>query len=46
MPSVPVKRVEQQALVTLHRVREQGMTTRTAWINTLRGVRSLSLSSH
>lgn len=38
MPSVPVKRVEQQALVALHRVREQWMTTRTARINTLRGV--------
>ena len=29
MPSVPVKRIEQQALVALHRVREQWMTTRT-----------------
>lgn len=38
MPSVPVKRVEQQALVGLHRVREQWMTTRTARINTLRGI--------
>jgi len=38
MPSVPVKRVEQQALVALHRVREQWMTTRTARINTLRGI--------
>ena len=38
MPSVPVKRVEQQALVALHRVREQWMTTRTARINTVRGV--------
>ena len=28
MPSVPVKRREQQALVALHRVREQWMTTR------------------
>lgn len=37
-PSVPVKRVEQQALVALHRVREQWMTTRTARINTLRGI--------
>ena len=38
MPSVPVKRVEQQALVALHRVREQWMKTRTARINTLRGI--------
>ncbi len=38
MPSVPVKRVEQQALVAMHRVRQQWMTTRTAHINTLRGV--------
>jgi transposase len=38
IPSVPVKRVEQQALVGLHRVREQWMTTRTARINTLRGI--------
>ena len=38
MPSVPVKRVEQQALVALHRVREQWMTTRTARINALRGI--------
>jgi transposase len=38
MPSVPVKRVEQQALVAVHRVREQWMTTRTARINTLRGL--------
>jgi transposase len=37
MPSVPVKRTEQQALVAVHRVREQWMTTRTARINTLRG---------
>ena len=36
--SVPVKRVEQQALVNLHRVREQWVTTRTARINTLRGL--------
>src|SRR5262249_29534987 len=36
MPSVPVKRIEQQALVAVHRVREQWMTTRTARINTLR----------
>jgi transposase len=38
VPSVPVKRVEQQALVALHRVREQWMSTRTARINTLRGI--------
>jgi transposase len=38
IPSVPVKRVEQQALVAVHRVREQWMTTRTARINTLRGI--------
>ena len=37
-PSVPVKRSEQQALVAVHRVREQWMTTRTARINTLRGI--------
>ena len=38
IPGVPVKRVEQQALVALHRVREQWMTTRTARINVLRGL--------
>jgi transposase len=38
MPTVAVKRVEQQALVALHRIREQWMTTRTARINTLRGI--------
>lgn len=38
IPPVPVKRVDQQALVALHRVREQWMTTRTARINVLRGV--------
>jgi transposase len=38
VPSVPVKRIEQQALVALHRIREQWMTTRTARINTLRGI--------
>lgn len=38
VPTVAVKRVEQQALVALHRVREQWMTTRTARINTLRGL--------
>jgi transposase len=38
IPSVPVKRVEQQAMVAVHRVREQWMTTRTARINVLRGI--------
>ncbi|MEW6125403.1 MAG: IS110 family transposase [Pseudomonadota bacterium] len=38
MPTVPVTRVEQQALVALHRVREQWMSTRTARINVLRGL--------
>jgi len=38
IPGVPVKRVEQQALVALHRVREQWMTTRTARINALRAL--------
>ena len=38
IPAVPVKRVEQQALVGVHRVREQWVTTRTARINTLRGL--------
>jgi transposase len=38
VPTVPVKRVEQQALVALHRVREQWKTTRTARINALRGI--------
>lgn len=38
MPSVPVKRVEQQALVGLHRVRAQWVRTRTARINALRGL--------
>ena len=38
VPGVPVKRVEQQALVAVHRVREQWMTTRTSRINTLRGI--------
>jgi transposase len=38
MPGVPVKRIEQQALVAMHRVREQWMTTRTGRINTLRGI--------
>ncbi len=35
IPAVPIKRAEQQALVGLHRVREQWMTTR---INALRGL--------
>jgi transposase len=38
VPSVPVKRVEQQALVAVHRVRAQWMSTRTARINALRGI--------
>ena len=38
IPGVPVKRIEQQALVAVHRVREQWMTTRTARINALRGI--------
>jgi transposase len=38
LPAVPVKRVEQQALVALHRVRAQWMATRTARINALRGL--------
>jgi len=38
LPPVPVKRVEQQALVALHRVRAQWMATRTARINALRGL--------
>lgn len=38
IPSVPVKSVHQQTLVALHRLREQWMATRTARINTLRGV--------
>jgi transposase len=38
IPSVPVKSVAQQTLVALHRVRDQWMTTRTARINTLRGL--------
>ena len=38
IPGVPVKRSEQQALVQLHRVREQWMRDRTARINTLRGI--------
>jgi len=38
LPTVAVKRIEQQALVALHRIREQWMTTRTARINALRGL--------
>jgi transposase len=38
IPAVPVKSVAQQTLVALHRIREQWMTTRTARINTLRGI--------
>src|SRR5260221_13871564 len=33
LPTVSVKRIEQQGLVGLHRVREQWMTTRNARIN-------------
>lgn len=35
---MPVKGIAQQALVGVHRVREQWMTTRTTPINTLRGI--------
>jgi len=38
LPAVPVKRVEQQALVALHRVRAQWIATRTARINALRAL--------
>jgi transposase len=38
VPPVAVKTIAQQALVALHRVREQWMTTRTARINALRGL--------
>ena len=38
IPAVPVKRAEQQALIALHRMREQWMTTRTARINAMRGL--------
>ena len=38
VPTVPVKRIEQQALIGLHRVREQWMSTRTARLNTVRGL--------
>jgi transposase len=38
IPAVPVKTVAQQTLVGLHRIRDQWMTTRTARINTVRGL--------
>ena len=38
IPSVPVKSVAQQAVVALHRIRQQWMATRTARINALRGI--------
>ena len=38
LPAVPVKRVEQQAMVALPRVREQWKATRTARINALRAL--------
>ena len=38
IPAVPVKRIEQQAVVGLQRVREQWVTARTARINALRGL--------
>ena len=38
IPSVPLKSVAQQTLVALHRLRDQWITTRTARINTLRGI--------
>ena len=38
IPPVPVKRVEQQAIVGLHRIRTQWISTRTARINVLRGL--------
>ena len=38
LPVVPVKRVEQQAVVALHRIREQWKTTRIARINALRAL--------
>ena len=38
IPPVPVKTVEQQTLVALHRIRDQWMTTRTARINAVRGL--------
>ena len=38
IPAVAVKTVAQQTLVGLHRIRDQWMTTRTARINTVRGL--------
>lgn len=38
IPAVPVKRVEQQAVVALHRIREQWKVTRIARINALRAL--------
>jgi transposase len=38
IPPVPVKTVDQQTLVALHRIRDQWMTTRTARINAVRGL--------
>ncbi len=38
VPRVPVTRVEQQALVALHRIRAQWVTTRTARVNAQRGL--------
>lgn len=38
IPTVPVKSVAQQTIVGLHRIRDQWMTTRTARINSVRGL--------
>jgi len=38
LPVVPVKSVAQQTVVALHRLRDQWMSTRTARINTVRGI--------
>jgi transposase len=38
IPPVPIKSIEQQALVALHRVREQWMATRIARLNALHGL--------
>jgi transposase len=38
IPAVPVKTIAQQTIVGLHRIRDQWMTTRTARINTVRGL--------
>lgn len=38
LPAVPIKTIEQQALVALHRVRAQWMTTRIARLNALHGL--------